>query len=184
MSRIEDEELVVLEGDEEAIEVGRHADVGRMLLLTPVSEVKRRTRPVTLPADATVARAVELMVKKKISAVMVVEPRKPRRLAGIFTERDFLLRSGALRGLGRVQLKKVMTREPESLRASDSVAYALQKMSVGRFRHIPLVDELGVPVDMITTRDLVDFIVELCPEEILNLPSQPKLAFHPEREGA
>ena len=83
------------------------------------------------------------MVKKKISAVMVVEPRKPRRLAGIFTERDFLLRSGALRGLGRVQLKKVMTRDPESLRSSDSVAYALQKMSVGRFRHIPLVDDQG-----------------------------------------
>jgi CBS domain-containing protein len=89
-----------------------------------------------------------------------------------------------LRGLGRVQLKKVMTRDPESLRASDSVAYALQKMSVGRFRHVPLVDDQGIPVGMITTRDLVDFIVELCPEEILNLPPEPELAFHPEREGA
>jgi CBS domain-containing protein len=184
MARTEIEELVVLEGDEGENEVGRHADVGRMLLLTPVSEVKGRTRPVTLSTDATVARAVELMVKKKVSAVMVVEPRKPRRLAGIFTERDFLLRSGTLRGLGRVQLKKVMTRDPEFLRPEDSVAYALQKMSVGRFRHVPLVDDQGIPVGMITTRDLVDFIVELCPEEILNLPSEPELAFHPEREGA
>jgi len=184
MARSESEELVALEGDEDEPEVGRHADVGRMLLLTPVSEVMRRTRPVTLPADATVARAVELMVKKKVSAVMVVEPRKPRRLTGIFTERDFLLRSGTLRSLGRVQLKKVMTRDPESLRSRDSMAYALQKMSVGRFRHVPLVDDQGAPVGMITTRDLVDFIVELCPEEILNLPSEPELAFHPEREGA
>ena len=100
MSRTENEELAALEGDEGEIEVGRHTDVGRMLLLTPVSEVMRRTRPVTLSAHATVARAVELMVKKKVSAVMVVEPRKPRRLVGIFTERDFLLRSGTLRGAG------------------------------------------------------------------------------------
>ena len=43
MARIEVEELVVLEGDEGELEVGRHADVGRVLLLTPVSEVMRRT---------------------------------------------------------------------------------------------------------------------------------------------
>jgi len=64
------------------------------------------------------------------------------------------------------------------------VAYALNKMSVGRFRHVPVVDDRGAPVGMLTTRDLIDFIVELCPEEILNLPPQPQLAFHPEREGA
>ena len=184
MSRTENEELVALEGDEGEIEVGRHADVGRMLLLTPVSEVMGRTRPVTLSANATVARAVELMVKKKVSAVMVVEPRTPRRLAGIFTERDFLIRSGTLRGLGRVQLRKVMTRDPESLRSKDSVAYAIEKMSVGRFRHVPVVDDQGAPLGMVTTRDLVDLIVELCPVEILNLPPEPELAFHPEREGA
>jgi CBS domain-containing protein len=115
---------------------------------------------------------------------MVVEPRKPRRLVGIFTERDYLLRSATHRGLGRLQLKKVMSPSPESLRPKDSVAYALQKMSVGRFRHVPVVDDQGLPVGMITTRDLVDFLVELCPEEILNLPPEPQLAFHPEREGA
>jgi len=184
MAPMDLEELEVLEGDEGEPEVGRHADVGRMLLLTPVAEVMRRTVPVTLSSAVTVARAVETMAKKKVSAVMVVEPRKPRRLVGIFTERDFLLRSGTTRGLGRLPLKKVMTRDPERLRPKDSVAYALQKMSVGRFRHVPVLDDRAVPVGMITTRDLVDFLVELCPEEILNLPPQPELAFHPEREGA
>jgi CBS domain-containing protein len=183
MARTEIEELEVLEGDEGELEVGRHADVGRMLLLTTVSEVMRRTPPVIVSTEVTVARAVELMAKKKVSAVMVVESRKPRRLAGIFTERDFLVRSGTQRGLGRVLLRKVMTPEPESLRPKDSVAYALQKMSVGRFRHVPVVDDRGAPVGMITPRDLVDLVVELCPEEILNLPPEPHLAFHPEREG-
>jgi CBS domain-containing protein len=183
MARTEPEELEVLEGDEEELEVGRHTDVGRMLLLTPVSEVMRRTAPVTLSTQVSVARAVETMAKRKVSAVMVVEARKPRRLVGIFTERDYLLRAGQ-RGLGKLPLGKVMSRDPERVRPKDSVAFALQKMSVGRFRHVPVLDDRAVPVGMITTRDLVDFVVELCPEEILNLPPQPELAFHPEREGA
>ena len=58
------------------------------------------------------------------------------------------------------------------------MAYALNKMSVGRFRHVPLVDADGAPVGMISIRDIVDFIVELCPEEILNLPSAAR-AGHP-----
>ena len=124
------------------------------------------------------------MVKRKVSAVMVVERRRPRRLAGIFTERDFLVRSTTVRGLGRVPVGKVMSPAPETLRPADGVAFALNKMAVGRFRHVPVVDSSGAPAGMLTTRDLVDFIVELCPEEVLNLPPEPELAHHPEREGA
>jgi CBS domain-containing protein len=177
------EDLDVLEGDEEELEVGRRTNVGRQLLLTQVREVMRRTQPVTVRPDATVTRAVELMSKKKVSAVMVAD-RKSKRLVGIFTERDYLKHAPTTRGLGRMAVSKVMTKSPEALRPKDSVAYALNKMSVGRFRHVPVVDDRGAPVGMLTTRDLIDFIVELCPEEILNLPPQPQLAFHPEREGA
>ncbi len=184
MARIEVEDLVVLEGDEEELQVGRHADVGRALLDTPVSEVMRRGRPVTVTPDVPVARAVELMVKRKVSAVMVVEGRRPRRLAGIFTERDFLVRSATVRGLGRIPVGKVMTPAPEALRPADGVAYALNRMALGRFRHVPVVTPDGAPTGMLTPRDLVDFIVELCPEETLNLPPEPGLAHHPEREGA
>jgi CBS domain-containing protein len=184
MARIEVEDLVVLEGDEEELQVGRHADVGRALLGTPVSEVMRRGRPVTVTPDVPVARAVEAMVKRKVSAVMVVDRRRPRRLVGIFTERDYVLRSATTRGLGRVPVGKVMSPAPEALRPGDGVAYALNKMAVGRFRHVPVVDAAGSPAGMLTARDLIDFLVELCPEEILNLPPEPQLAHHPEREGA
>ena len=178
------EELAVLEGDEEEPQVGRHADVGRILLTMPVSEVMRRTRPVTVGPDVTVARAVELMVKRRVSAVMVVARRSPRRLLGIFTERDLLLGTAGKRGFTRQPVGKVMTGKPETLRPRDGVAYAMNKMAVGRFRHVPVVDAKGVPVGMVTTRDLVDLIVEICPEEILNLPPEPELAIPREREGA
>jgi CBS domain-containing protein len=174
-----DTEVEVLEGDEGEPEVGRHRDVGREMLETPLSEL-RRAPAVTVGPDATVAKAVEAMRKKKVSAVLV---KKGARLVGIFTERDLVSRAMAAKAWGRAPVKKFMTPAPETLKLSDPVAYALNKMSVGRYRHVPLVGKDGKPAGVISIRDLVDFIVELCPEEILNLPSQPSLAIHPTVDG-
>lgn len=177
------EELEILEGDEGEPEVGRHRDVGGACLATSLAEV--RVGPaVTVPPTATVARAVELMRRRKASAVLVVERRRGKaRVAGIFTERDLVDRALPARGWARAPVRRFMTPDPETLRAADPVAYALQKMSVGRFRHVPVTDEAGRPAGVVSIRDVVDFIVELCPEEILNLPPEPELAVHPRAEG-
>jgi CBS domain-containing protein len=173
----------VLEGDEGEPEVGRHRDVGRQMLETPISEVKR-AGAVSVAPTATVGKAIEIMRKKKVSAVLVVQKKNGReQLAGIFTERDLLNRALPARGWQRAPVKKYMTPRPETLRARDPVAYAINKMSVGRFRHVPLVDGDGAPAGMISVRDIADFIVELCPEELLNLPPEPDLAIHPRPEG-
>ncbi len=171
-----------MEGDEGEPDVGRHRDVGRACLQTPVAEV-RRSAPVTVPPDAPVARAVELMRARKVSAVLVVERAKPRRLVGIFTERDLVNRALPARGWARARVEKFMTRAPEALRAGDPVAYAVNKMSVGRFRHVPVVDDAGRAAGILSARDVLDFVVELCPEELLNLPPEPELADHPRAEG-
>ena len=176
-------EAEVLEGDEGEPEVGRGRDVGRQILLTKLSEVKRNTGAVTVTADATVSKAVDLMKRKRVSAVMVVDRKKPRKLVGLFTERDFLDRALGAKGFGRLKVGKVMTRDPEALSPGDSVAYALNKMNVGRYRHVPVVGADGVPVGMVSARDLIDFICELCPEEIMNLPPQPKYAVPRTQEG-
>ncbi len=174
----DNDELEVLEGDEGAPEVGRHRDVGREMLETAVGELKR-SAPVTVAPTATVARAAELMRKKKVGAVLV---KKGRELVGIFTERDLVVRAMATRSWASAPVKKFMTPQPETLKLGDPIAYALNKMSVGRFRHVPLLDQGGGLVGIISIRDIVDFIVDLCPEEILNLPSQPELAIphHPD----
>jgi CBS domain-containing protein len=176
------EELETMEGDEGEPEVGRRRDVGRQILETPIAEVKKAAT-VSVPADAPMSKALELMRKKKVSALVVVERKRTRRLVGIFTERDLVNRALAVKGYARAPVSRFMTASPETLRAKDSVAYALNKMSVGRFRHVPLVDEAGKPTGMISIRDIADFIVELCPEEILNLPPEPQLAHHPTAEG-
>lgn len=175
-------DLDVLEGDEGEPEVGRHRDVGHALLQTPLGEVKRAAA-IEIAPDAPVQRAVDLMRAKRASAVVVVERGRARRVVGIFTERDLVDRALPARGWARAPVRKFMTPAPETLRAQDPVAYALEKMSVGRFRHVPLLDDGGRPAGIVSARDLVDFVVELCPEECLNLPPEPELAQHPRREG-
>jgi CBS domain-containing protein len=63
------------------------------------------------------------------------------------------------------------------------VAYAVNKMSVGGFRHVPIVDDAGRPQGVVSARNVLDFVVELCPEEILNLPPEPELAVHRTVDG-
>ena len=167
-----DEELEVLEGDEGEPEVGRHRDVGREMLETAIGEL-RRSAAVTVAPTATVARAAELMRKRKVGAVLV---KRGKELVGIFTERDLVVRAMATRSWASAPVKKFMTSGPETLKLGDPVAYALNAMSVGRFRHVPLLDAGGALVGLLSIRDVVDFIIELCPEEILNLPSRPELA--------
>ncbi len=171
-----------LEGDEPEPTVGRGTDVGRQFLETRIRDLKPRTA-VTVPEDATVAKVVEIMRRRKVGAVMVVSKRRPKRLVGLFSERDLLNRTLSVRGYGRLAVSRVMTRDPQALRPRDSCAYALNKMSVGRFRHIPLVDENHVPVGMLSIRDVIDFLVELIPEEINNLPPEPQYQFVKTPEG-
>jgi CBS domain-containing protein len=78
----------------------------------------------------------------------------------------------------------VMTPDPECLTPDDDIAYALNKMAVGGFRHIPLVDEYGRPAGLIGMRHVVEHIVHLFPREILNLPSSPERTIARTREGA
>jgi CBS domain-containing protein len=179
MATDRDDELEVLEGDEGEPEVGRHRDVGREMLQTAIGEL-RRSPAVTVAPTATVARAAELMRKKKVGAVLV---KKGRALVGIFTERDLVSRAMATRNWARAPVKKFMTPGPELLKLADPVAYALNAMSVGRFRHLPLVDAGGALAGILSIRDVVDFIVELCPEEVLNLPSRPELAIAHSPDG-
>ncbi len=149
------------------------------LLTVPISHLDPR-RAVTLPPTATVAEAVELMNHENIGAVLIVGGVGAEvRLAGIFTERD-VLKKIAGRGLDftKIRVESYMTRDPETLGVDAKLAYALNMMVVGGFRHVPLVDKDHRPVAMISVRDIVEYMVELFPKDVLNLPIDPEHETH------
>ena len=50
-------------------------------------------------------------------------------------------------------LSQVMAHDPQTIRADKPLAYALQMMADGGFRHVPVVDDQGGPVGMVSARD-------------------------------
>ena len=92
--------------------------------------------------EMTVRAACRVMAEKKIGALLIVEN---SRIAGIFTERDALNKvlAGGL-DPDATQVSQVMVRDPQTIRADKPLAYALQFMADGGFRHVPVVDGDGV----------------------------------------
>lgn len=139
------------------------------ILDTPIGELPLRD-PITVEADATVADAVEAMNDHHIGCVLVL---REGRLVGIFTERDVLTKVVFKHDAALTPIESVMTPRPEVLELDGTIAYALNMMSVGGYRHLPVVDRDGRPVAVLSVRDIVDYLVQLYPEDVLNLPPTP-----------
>jgi len=111
----------------------------------------------SLPESATVAEAVAAMRDKRIGSVLVTD--ETGKMSGIFTERDVLSRVMAeeidpeSRAIG-----ELMTRDPETIELESSLAQAFHRMMVSDLRYLPLVDDEGRPVSIVTSRDLIDFL--------------------------
>ena len=105
-------------------------------------------------------------------------------LAGIITERDFAFKIlGQDIELHSEIVDSFMTRDPETLLAEAPVAFALNRMKMGGYRHVPLVDDQGKPTGIISVKDIVNWIVDEFPAETLNLPPEPS-TYSNSREGA
>lgn len=141
------------------------------ILETPISDLPLRD-PILVCSTSSVADAVKNMNDHHTGCVLV---EKDGKLIGIFTERDVLTKDFFRADSHTVAVESVMTKNPETLEPEDSIAFALNKMSVGGYRHIPIVDD-GKPVGVLSVRDIVDFLVDLFPGDVFNLPPSPKNA--------
>ena len=81
-------------------------------------------------------------------------------------------------------LSEVMTRDTETLPETARFAHLLNKMSVVGFRHVPVVDEEGCPVFVVSVKDVVAILVESFPREIHNLREVDGPRTSRSREGA
>jgi CBS domain-containing protein len=105
------------------------------------------------------------------------------KMVGIFTERDVLTRVFGRKDVDKLQVKDVMTANPQGFQPDDSIAYVLNAMSVGGYRHVPIVNDQGKPIAVVSVKDIVTFIIDHFPEEVLNLPPSPMRTTE-QREGA
>jgi len=140
----------------------------------------RAKKPVAMSSSDTVAKAVDVMRKKKIGCVLITEKGK---LSGIFTERDVLMKATGSKDYATMKLAEVMTPRVDAFQPDDSIAFVLNAMHVGGYRHVPVVDHEGRPIAVISVKDIIAFILEHFAEDVLNLPPSP-IRKTEQREGA
>ena len=154
-------------------------NIGDAILATPVSELMSH-HPLIVDADTPVEDAVHAMNEHHIGCLLV---QKDGKLIGIFTERDALRRVIFHEGNRDWTVEAVMTRSPSTLPPGASVAFALNMMSLDGYRHIPIVDQAGKAIGVISIKDIVKLVVEAFPEGVMNLPPDPDHAYPRTADG-
>ena len=127
--------------------------------------------PFCVNQSASLNDAIALLQKHHIGCVLVVDQRG--KLVGIFTERDCMLKVvGKNLDLAQTPIADLMTRDPVAESPDTTTAFGLNLMSHGGFRHLPLVDQEGLPVGIISIKNIVDFIVDTMTRDLLNFAVQ------------
>jgi|688.fasta_scaffold30681_3 CBS domain-containing protein len=134
------------------------------LLCDSIGSIGLKT-PLVVKPETTLAECVDVLQHHKIGSLLVVD--EQGKLVGIFTERDCILKVMAkVQSLNEAVVKDYMTPHPIRERAEASIAFALNLMSHGGFRHVPIVDQDDVPIGIVSVKDVVDHIVRKMLEAI------------------
>ena len=172
----DDEEwFEALEPDEENIEMGSAVQIN-----DPISSLGLKL-PLMIEMGTNMKNALEILQGKEQNCILIVEN---NILKGIITERDILLKvTGKGFDLDLVTVDEFMTEAPEYLSPEDPLAYALNKMHVGGFRHVPIVNDSMEPVGLISISNIISTIADYFSMEIINLPPLDRIVDSDMQEG-
>ena len=137
--------------------------------------------PLVVELGTNMKNALNSLQQEKQNCLLVTYNNK---LKGILTERDILLKvTGKGFDLDLVTVDEFMTEDPEFLSPEDPLAYALNKMHIGGFRHVPIVDDLMKPVGLISISNIISTIADYFSMEIINLPPLERVVDSKMQEG-
>ena len=144
--------------------------------------VLSRRQPVTVEPGTSLADCVRAIQRTGTGdSVFVCDA--SGRLLGVLTERDVFARIVG----GTVDLQQsvesLMTTDPKTLDLDDTIRDAIVLMQTGRYRNVPMVDANRRLVGVVRQSDIIKFLAESFPEELLNLPPRPHQRMK-EPEGA
>jgi CBS domain-containing protein len=124
--------------------------------------------PATVAMEASASDAVRLMLDLHVGAVTVVDSEK--RVAGIFTERDVLLKF-ALSGrkLEETPIRDAMTTPVELASPETTPGEALATMVDRHFRHLPIADRHGKLLGMLSIRNVLQWRIDDLSQELDSL---------------
>ena len=131
-----------------------------------------RRDPLTVRPGASLQACLEL-IQETGTANSVFVTDESGHLKGVLTERDIF---GRLVG-PNVDLSQpvdtVMIDHPFTLHLDEPIRHAIELMQTGRYRNVPLIDDASMLVGVVRPVDILQYLAEAFPEELLNLPPRP-----------
>jgi len=115
--------------------------------------------PITASLDTSLREISKLMIDKRIGSVLVVD--EEGKLRGIVTERDIVFACSEGWSADERRAWEVMTENPITVKRDENILEVIRKMRDVNVRHMPVVDEEGKPVGVISSRDVLDIILTM-----------------------
>jgi CBS domain-containing protein len=128
-----------------------------------------RAAAVSVPRTTRLKDALELMRSRKAPCLMVCDG---KRLVGIFTERDYLMKAAG-KSRGDQPIEELMTPKPATARLTDALGGAVEVMQAKGLRHLPIVDDEGVPESVVTVGAVIRHLATDFPAAVVNRPPEP-----------
>ncbi|MEA2678003.1 MAG: hypothetical protein QOJ81_2144 [Chloroflexota bacterium] len=160
-----------MDGTAQTKSIGRTtAGVSRVDLRNEKVRAVAQHEPLSVASNTPLDRALDEMRRGGGDALLIIDGGK---LSGILTERDVLTRVLGQDVDGGRPVSDFMSGEPRTLNAEATLLEAIIAMESGHYRNLPLVDDAGKVVSMLRQQDLLEYVAEAFPQEILNLPPRP-----------
>jgi len=119
-----------------------------------IPDIINEQQVASLPGDCSIREAGRYMVEHDVGSVLIMDEGK---LKGIFTERDALrIFVATRRNADQTDIASVMTGDLQTISPDASPEEVLKSMNDGNFRHMPVVDDGGKVLGVISQRDLID----------------------------
>ncbi len=125
--------------------------------------------PVTVPTTASVGAALEAVKTQGKGYVLIVEDGRPR---GIMSQREVLMKIVARDVKYESNVMEYVSKIPVTLTETERIARAIKVMIAEGVDIIPIVDSEGRATSVLLSVDVIHFLAEAFPEQLLNLPPQ------------
>lgn len=133
------------------------AEIHHSLITDPISLLLSDRPLISTKPTTSLADAINLMKQANIGALLVVDDEGSP--AGIFTEADVLRKvATVIEDLSAHTVSEFMSPNPDVLSVDAPIAHALNLMAIHHYRHVPVVNERGGALDIISFRDVVQYI--------------------------
>src|SRR5688572_27880366 len=163
-----------LEGEDECCNCG--IDLRTVDLPTPASQVEQSVMHLPLTTlsmtsvhsvgpDAPLDDAIQTLLRQKVDLVHVVDP-ATSKLFGVLSVRDVVTRVGTdYRAKLTQPVRQFMTPTVETLPPDAPITFALNRMDVGGYRHVPVVQGAKV-LGVVSSRDVLAYVVKHSHEHV------------------